>query len=307
MNDTDVRDLLFRVADEVPATPVDPGPLLRRGYRRMAWTAVAGAVGIACAVALVVGGVGLIRSSAPTTIPTDEGRPTEPPETVTGETTGTWPCWDSQDGPPPRVCFGPLEEGTYTSQRFEPALTFTVPAGWNNPWDTRGVFHLWTPGWSDGWEDPEDPGSPGLYADYRPGLYADYPGLRLSRDPRAVESCSNAVVAGAGTSALELATWVSDHPGIATDGPSPVEIGGLAGYQLDVSIAETWHKRCAGRFVSVEPLDGASLVEGVASKYATSRLILLDLPDGGSVLIDIDGTQVDAAMPVVRSFAFDLG
>ena len=40
--------------------------------------------------------------------------------------------------------------------------------------------------------------------------------------------------------------------------------------------------------------------------YATMRLILLDLPDGGSVLIAIDGTQVDAAMPVVRSFSFDL-
>jgi hypothetical protein len=293
MNDIDVRDLLARVADEVPATPVDPEALLRRGYRRMARTAVAGALGIACAIVLGVGGVGLIRSSAPTTIPADDGQPT-----VTGETTGTWPCWDSQDGPPPQVCFGPLEDGTFTSQRFDPALTFTVPAGWNNPWDTRGVFHLWTPGWSDGWADPEDPDSP--------GLYFDYPGLRLTRDVRALESCSDAVAAGAGTSALELATWVSDHPGIATDGPSPVEIGGLAGYQLDVSIAETWHKRCLGRFVSVEPLDGAFLVEGIASKYATSRLILLDLPDGGSVLIDIDGTQVDAAMPVVNSFEFGL-
>jgi hypothetical protein len=41
--------------------------------------------------------------------------------------------------------------------------------------------------------------------------------------------------------------------------------------------------------------------------FATRRLILLDLPDGGSVLIAIDGTQVDAAMPVVRSFEFDSG
>ena len=83
MNDTDVRDLLARVADEVPATPVDPEPLLRRGYRRMARTAVVGALGTACAIALVVGGVGLIRSSAPTTIPADRGgRPTEPPSAV---------------------------------------------------------------------------------------------------------------------------------------------------------------------------------------------------------------------------------
>jgi len=300
MNDTDVRDLLFRVADEVPAAPVDPEPLLRRGFRRMARTAVAGALGIACAVVVVVGGVGLIRSSAPTTIPGDEGQPTEPPETMTGETNGTTnaTCADSQDGPPPRVCFGPLDEGTYTSQRFEPALTFTVPAGWNNPWDTRGSFELWTPGWSDGWKDPDDP-----------GIYLfDHPELTLHRDVRAREGCSDAVDAAAGTSALELTTLVSDHPGIATGGPSPVEIGGLAGYQLDVSVAKTWQKSCPemdGRpFVPL--LDGVFLVEG-AGWYATSRLILLDLPDGGNVLIAIDEDQLDDAMPVVRSFSFALG
>jgi hypothetical protein len=297
MNDTDVRDLLARVADEAPSTPVDPEPLLRRGYRRMARTAVAGALGIACAVVVVVGSVGLIRSSAPTTIPGGEGQPTEPPETVTGETNGTWtgPCADSQVGPPPRVCFGPLDEGTYTSQRFEPALTFTVPAGWNNPWDTRGSFHLWTRGWSDGSDDPDDP-----------GIYLfDHPGLTLRRDVRPREGCSDAVDAAAGTSAIELATWVADHPGIATGAPSPVQIGGLSGYQLDVSIAETWQScRIESGQASVPLFDELSLIEHPG--YATMRLILLDLPGGGNVLIAIDGKQVDVAMPVVRAFTFDL-
>lgn len=311
MNDTDVRDLLSRVAGEVPATLVDPEPLLRRGYRRMARTAVAGALGIACAIALVVGGAGLIRSSAPTTIPGDQGQPTEPPETVTGETTGTWtgPCMDSQDGPPGQVCLGPLEEGTYTSQRFEPALTFTVPAGWNNPWDSRGSFDLWTPGWSD---DTADQGTDCRSGPFPCGYLFDQPGLTLLRDVRARRGgCADAVDTAVGTSALELATLVSDHPGIATDGPSPVEIGGLAGYQLDVSIAETWNESsCPGMegFVTVEPLLGAGLIEGQGLRewYATSRLILLDLPDGRNVMIQIDGPEVDAAMPVVRSFVFDL-
>jgi len=308
MNDTDVRDLLARVADEVPPTPVDPAPLLHRGYRRMGRTAIAGALGIACAVALAVGGVGLFRSSAPTTIPGDQGQPTEPPATVTGETTGTYngPCIDSQDGPPGQVCLGPLDEGTYTSQRFEPALTFTVPAGWNNVWDSRGAFDLWAPGWSD---DTADQGTDCRSGPYPCGYLFDQPGLKLHRDVRAFrEDCSDAVDAGAGTSALELATRVTDHPGIATDGPSPVEIGGLAGYQLDVSIAETWHKSCPGSagFVGVEPVEWASLRQGTGLPESTKRLIFLDLPDGGNVLIAIDGTQVDAAMPVVSSFGFDL-
>jgi hypothetical protein len=286
MNDTDVRDLLARVADEVPATPVDPEPLLRRGYRRMARTAVASAVGIACGVALVVGGVGLIRSSAPTTIPVDEEQPTEPPETVTGETTGTrtGPCLDSQDGPPPWVCLGPLEEGTYTSQRFEPALTFTVPAGWNNPWDTRSGFRLWTPGW--------DPGT----------TLFDYPGVWVRRDPRPAEGCVDAMVR---TSAIEVATWVANHPAIAAGAPSPVEVGGLSGYQLDVSLADTWRKSCPDGPGAVWLFDDVYLRD--YPEYATMRLILLDLPDGGSVLIAIDEDQLEAVMPVVRSFSFDLG
>jgi hypothetical protein len=293
MNETEVRELLSRVADEVPATPVDPGPLLRRGYRRMARTAVAGALGIASAIALVVGSVGLIRSSAPTAIPGGEGQPTEPRETVTGETTGATnvTCVEPQDGP----CFGPLEQGTYTSQRFEPALTFTVPVGWNNPYDTRGSFDLWTPGWSDGWDDPDDP-----------GIYIfDHAGLKVVRDARPREGCSAGVYATVGTSAIEVATWVAAHPGIAAGAPSPVEIGGLSGYQLDVSLAETWQS-CPidGAQATVPLFDQLSLIKHRG--YATMRLIVLDLPDGGNVLIEIDEKQVDAAMPVVRSFEFDL-
>jgi hypothetical protein len=302
MNDTDVRDLLERVADEVPATPVDPEPLLRRGYRRMARTAVVGALGIACAVVAVVGGVGLIRSSAPTTMPADQGQPTGPPEPVTGETTGTWtgPCMDSQDGPPQQVCLGPLDEATHTSQRFEPALTFTVPAGWNNVWDTRGAFGLWAPGWSD---NGADQGTDCRSGPSPCGYIFDQPGLSIRRDPRPEQGCSGYADATVGTSALEVATWVANHPAIATEGPSPVEVAGLTGYLLDVSLADTWRESCPGGPGAVWLFENLYLNEDPG--HATMRLILLDLPDGGSVLIAIDGTQVDAAMPVVNSFVFD--
>jgi len=74
MNDTDVRDLLARVADEVPATPLDPEPLLRRGYGRMARTAVAVALAAAAIAVATVAGFDAIRSAP---IPAD--RPTPSP------------------------------------------------------------------------------------------------------------------------------------------------------------------------------------------------------------------------------------
>ena len=74
MNDTDVRDLLARVADEVPATPLDPEPLLRQGYGRMARTAVAVALAAAAIAVATVAGFDAIRSAP---IPAD--RPTPAP------------------------------------------------------------------------------------------------------------------------------------------------------------------------------------------------------------------------------------
>ena len=89
-------------------------------------------------------------------------------------------------------------------------------------------------------------------------------------------------------------------------GRPPGDRGGLSGYQLDLSIAETW-QRC--------PIDGAPATVPLLDQlgglikhpgYATMRLVVLDLPDGGNVAIEIGGKQVDAAMAVVDSFEFDL-
>lgn len=301
----ELRDMMQRTADGVHHAPRSSRGLVRRARLRQARTAL---IAGTATLALVIGGFAGVRSlSGEQSSIQPAGENTSPSEPTPSEA-WTGPCADSQDGPPPRVCLGPLDEGTYTSQRFEPALTFTVPAGWNNPWDTRGSFDLWAPGWSDGADDPDDP-----------TIYVfDHPGFSLFRDVRPWEEearrreargvgCSDGVDAAAGTSALELATWVAAHPGIAANPPSPVEVGGLAGYKLDVSVAEAW-KGCRledGQGPPSVPLfDKLGIVEHPG--YATMRLILLDLPDGGNVLIAIDGKQVDVAMPVVHSFGFDL-
>ena len=156
---------------------------------------------------------------------------------------------------------------------------------------------------------PVDPGVVGRDAGserstHLPGF--DQPGAaRPSAIPDPSDGCVDATV---GTSAIELATWVANHPAIAAGAPSPVEVGGLTGYQLDVSLADTWRESCPDGPDAVWLFDDIYLRDpNKYPEHATMRLILLDLPDGGSVLIAIDGTQVDAAMPVVDSFVFDLG
>jgi hypothetical protein len=285
------RSTLERELDRLSPPRIPFDQLARRRDRKRRNERIrAGVLGLAVAIAVGWLGVSVIRSSPP--VPGGE----PPPETTTNAT-----CADSQDGPPPRVCFGPLEQGTYTSQRFEPALTFTVPAGWNNPWDTRSGFGLWAPGWSDNGADQ------GIDCRSGPspcGYLFDQPGLSVRRDPRPEQGCSGYADATVGTSALEVATWVANHPAIATEGPSPVDVAGLTGYLLDVSLADTWRESCPGGPAAVWLFEDLYLNEDPG--HATMRLILLDLPDGGSVLIAIDGTQVDVAMQVVRSFAFDL-
>jgi hypothetical protein len=100
---------------------------------------------------------------------------------------------------------------------------------------------------------------------------------------------------------------VANHPAIAAAAPSPVRVGGLTGYQLDVSLADTWRESCPDGPSAVWLFEDLYLRDpNRFPQHATMRLILLDLPDGGSVLIAIDGTEVDAATPVVDSFVFDL-
>lgn len=86
MNGIHVRDLLARVADEVPATPVDPQPLLRRGYRRMARTAIVGALAVAAIVLATFAGFDAIRSApVPLDGPTPSPAPVDGPLRANGE------------------------------------------------------------------------------------------------------------------------------------------------------------------------------------------------------------------------------
>ena len=184
-----------------------------------------------------------------------------------------------------------LAGGTYTSAGFQPPVTFTVPEGWVLPTDTE------------------------LYAYLRP-VENDAIGVHLFRDPKAASqdaSCPAAPEPGVGGSAAELAAWIEQRPGLVVSAPTMATVGGLSGIQLDVGLKSDWTQSCpfANGIPSVPLFNSPAIDHWVVVGNERLRLFLLDLPGGGTVVVDLDafdGDQVEDLIArstgIVRSLAF---
>ncbi len=185
-----------------------------------------------------------------------------------------------------------LAPGSYTSTAFQPPVTYTLPEGWWNPSDTAAFYSL----------QPAASEASGIY------LFRDP--LPASQDP----ACPTSPQPGVGTTSVALATWIRGLPGLAVSGPRIVTVGGLRGVEIDVAIAAGWTTSCPfANGVATVPLfvgaDGE--LRWVVAGSERLRLDLLDVPGGGTVVVDVDafdGTLWEpllaAATPIVRSFAF---
>ena len=185
-----------------------------------------------------------------------------------------------------------LPAGTYTSRAFQPPVTFTVPDGWWNPSDTAPFFAL----------QPTATSVTGIY------LFRDPE--PASQDP----ACPDSAEPGVGTTSVALATWIRGLPGLSVSAPRIVTVGGLRGTEIDVAIAPEWTASCPySSGLAAVPLfvdSDSDLIWTVAGSERL-RLSLLDVPGGGTVVVDIDafdGSLWDqilaAATPIVRSFIF---
>jgi hypothetical protein len=185
-----------------------------------------------------------------------------------------------------------LAPGTYTSAAFQPAVTYTVPSGWRVSQDSPDYFAL-------------QPAS------------SEVTGIHFFRDPLAASqdpTCPTSPEPGIGTLSLELATWIRGLPGIVASSPRMVTVGGLRGVELDLAINTGWTASCPfANGVPTVPLfvGGDGNLRWVAAGNEQLRLSLLDVPGGGTVVVDIDafdGTLFDellaAATPIVQSLEF---
>ncbi len=185
-----------------------------------------------------------------------------------------------------------LAPGTYTSNLFQPAITFTVPAGW------------------------EMVGDSAAYVEIRPAG-SDVVGIHFFRDPAAASqdaSCPESADPSVGTTSSELGAWIRGRPGLVVSVPKLASVGGLRGLELDAAIVEGWTASCP--FANGIPTVPLFVGAGASYRWVMAgterlRLDLLDIPTGGTLVVDIDafdGTLMDgllgAATPVVQSLKF---
>lgn len=187
-----------------------------------------------------------------------------------------------------------LPAGTYTSAVFQPTVTFTLPDGWVIAADTARYFQV------------------------RP-VESDLVGLHLFRDVFAASqdpACPTTGAPGVGRTSTEIVTWIRGLAGLSVAAPVMVDVGGLRGVGVDIAIAAGWTQSCSfANGVPTVPLltDGAGLRWVVAGSERL-RLYVLDVPDGGTVIVDLDAFDGDlydsllkVGAPIVKSLEFASG
>ncbi|MEA2630229.1 MAG: hypothetical protein QOE66_448 [Chloroflexota bacterium] len=217
-------------------------------------------------------------------------------------------AWARSSCPGDALCLGDLQPGSHVTNFFHAYLAapdqvaYAVPEGWSNTTDdTTYVLAK---------RNAPPTTSIVLY----PGVFPQ------SQTNGCVDATSTAV----DRSAKALADWLTTLPGLVTTQPTPVKIGALTGFVVDVSIAPGWTQTCANgqgkpvvnTFTSgSEP--GGPFHAGTAPYRvslvgaARDRYVVIDLSDGNTLLIDMtapDKATWDAllpeAMPIVESFRF---
>ena len=187
-----------------------------------------------------------------------------------------------------------LPAGTYTSRAFQPAVTYTLPGGWWNPSDAAGYFLL----------QPADSETVGIHFFRDP--------LPMSQDP----ACPKTAEPGVGATSVALAAWIRGLPGLTVSAPRIVTVGGLRGTEIDVGIAAGWTASCPfANGIPTVPLfvSADAKVYWVVAGTERLRLDLLDVPGGGTVVVDIDTFDgalweplLAAATPIVQSLVFSV-
>lgn len=220
---------------------------------------------------------------------------------------GDW--WKMDCPTSDNFCLGPLDAGDYGSQFFDP---FVAPG---EPWKPRvDALHYFVP---DGWINDSDwPNSFGLQPEGSPQgrqvfLYSD---IVVVSD---AEPCSETTAeTTVGETPTDIKNWLLTAEGLVAENATAVTVGELPGWRVDVSMDRKWTATCPFsdgkpyRGLFIDRAAGAGFAWGIDATLRV-RLYLLDLGDGRSLLVAIQGPAdadseafVQSATSIVETFLF---
>jgi class 3 adenylate cyclase len=178
------------------------------------------------------------------------------------------------------VAVGPLTIGQYASQQFQPSFTFDIAdTGWTANRDAPALF--------------------GLIRDGSPGG-----NITLMRSPVVVQ---NPCVAGdEGTTGPGTADVVAQLEGLShikVENPRPVDIGGSAGQQVDVSIDNGALAACGGLVGADVPVFRAGDEVWGAIPGERFRLITLDVQgEPVTIALSLEGTETHSVQELEEMY-----
>jgi hypothetical protein len=245
-----------------------------RRQRTLRWAGVAGLAAAACAALVLV----LVVSHAD-----PEPRP------LPARTTTTHVC-PKENG----KCLGDLAAGTYHTQAFQPAITYTVPQGWRNDQDLEGNFLLFQ-------QHDDQNVSGGTYL----GIYQNIAAADID--------CYEMAQPGVGQTPQALIAWFRKLPKLALSAPKAVTVGGLHGYQLDIDVAKG-NETCTfggGRSTPLITGGGVSALHHTVAPDIHVRLVILGWKTG-NVTLEITSakslypalTYATLVQPIINTLRF---
>jgi hypothetical protein len=172
------------------------------------------------------------------------------------------------------LCRGPLAAGgPYKTNLFIPVFSLQVREGWDNTVDNPNEYQIMRSG---------------------PNGQPSQTGIYIFRDV-AIQAvtCEDKPEPGIGRLPADMAAYLSNHPGLITTEPEAVNIGGLDGVMIEVSMDPTWTTPCF--YSEGEPnvplfwgADADSGLEWGTGPGVEDRFYILDMPGGGNVLIAVE-------------------
>jgi hypothetical protein len=271
-----VRAELAQTRQEA-ASPV----FVRRATLVSGWGAAAAVVvvGLAFVGAGLVGNRGSIATPLPS--PTLVSTPSSSPSVAS---------------PRPTPGGSLLPAGPFSTSAFTPGLRFTAPAGWVLGEDRPDTLYL-------------NPADAGVLRQADAALVFD--GLAVYSEPVAGPPDGGpTALAGVGTTAKDLATWLSARPQLVSSRPVQVTLAGRTAWQLDFRLSAEAGVMCGMPCVNLLNSANGAYQFGIEGPWRV-RAVLVDAPDGTTVLItvnDVDGvgtaTELRQAQPILDSMTF---